>query len=116
MTIPKKILILFLTSIILPSCKFDVDNKVNSTDIGIDSIISIVENQQIVVDKNKLVDSLSSHTRHLTFQTQRLDSNESTYLIKVCEDNGTNLVTYFNFLVDRKTMTIINPNGKLAGQ
>ena len=87
-----------------------------STDNTEEKVLNLVEKQKIVKDEIKLIDSLSSGQRHITLLPTLEDTVKNIYLIKVGEDNGTNLVTYFNFLVDANTMTILNPTGKLEGQ
>ena len=86
------------------------------TDNTEEKVLSLVEQQKIVKDEIKLIDSLSSGQRHITLLSTLDDTAKNIYLIKVGEDNGTNLVTYFNFLVDANTMTILNPTGKVEGQ
>jgi hypothetical protein len=63
-----------------------------------------------------MVDSLSKGKRTLSFRSDIEDTANNIYIVKVGEDNGTNAVTYFNFLVNANTMQIINPSGKLEGQ
>jgi hypothetical protein len=75
-----------------------------------------LSNRKWSKDEIKLIDSLSSGQRHVTLLPTLEDTVKNIYLIKVGEDNGTNLVTYFNFFVDANTMTILNPTGKLEGQ
>lgn len=92
-----------------------IDNA-NSTDLTIDKVLDLVADQKIVKDQIKLVDSLSKSQRHISLVPTLHDSTKSIYLVKVAEDNGMNLVTYYNFLVDANSMTIINPDGKLEGR
>jgi hypothetical protein len=87
-----------------------------STENTEEKVLNLVEQQKIVKDEIKLIDSLSSGQRHITLLPTLDDTAKNIYLIRVGEDNGTNLVMYFNFLVDANTMTIINPTGKLEGQ
>lgn len=89
----------------------------NQNNSGIvDSVLNIVEKLKIVQDQIKLVDSLSKGQRHISLVPTIDDSTKNIYLVQVGEQNDFKLVTYFNFLVDAKTMTIINKNGKLDGQ
>lgn len=87
-----------------------------STENTEEKVLNLVEQQKIVKDEIKLIDSLSSGQRHITLLPTLDDTAKNIYLIRVGEDNGTTLVTYFNFLVDANTMTILNPTGKLEGQ
>ncbi len=99
--------------------KLQIDsNIVNQikTDSTLDQVSKVVESLKIVKDKIKLIDSLSNSKRHISLIPILDDTLKNIYLVKVSEDNGTNYVTYFNFLVDGKTMKIINPDGKLEGQ
>ncbi len=82
----------------------------------IDSVLNLVEKLKIVKDQIKLIDSLSKGQRHISLVPTLDDTTKNIYLVKVGEDNGMNLVTYFNFLVDANSMTIINADGKLEGQ
>ena len=88
----------------------------NSNEQIIDKVLDLVAGQKIVKDQIKLIDSLSKSQRRISFVPTLDDTTKNIYLVKVGEDNGTNLVTYFNFFVDANSMTIINPNGKLDGQ
>jgi hypothetical protein len=99
--------------------KLQVDSNIVSqikTDSTLDQVSKVVASLKIVKDEIKLIDSLSNSKRHISLIPSLDDSARNIYLVKVTEDNGTNYVTYFNFLVDGKTMKIINPNGKLVGQ
>lgn len=89
-------------------------NQTNTAHI--DSVLDLVEKLKIVKDQIKLIDSLSKGQRHISLVPTLDDTTKNIYLVKVGEDNGTNLVTYFNFLVDANSMTIINADGKLEGQ
>ena len=84
--------------------------------ISADSVTNLVSNLKIVKDQIKLIDSLSKGQRHVSLIPTLDDRTKNIYLVKICEDNGTNKVTYFNFLVDANSMTIINADGKLDGQ
>jgi len=89
-----------------------IDNATKN-DLTIERVLDLVSGQKIVQDQIKLIDSLSKHERHISLVPFLDDTTKNIYLVKVAEDNGTNLVTYYNFLVDANTMTIINENGKL---
>jgi len=93
--------------------RIDSASLTNST---IDKVLDLVKKQKIVKDQVKLIDSLSKGQKHISLVPTLDDTTKNIYLVKVAEDNGTNLVTYFNFLVDANSMTIINANGKLEGQ
>jgi len=99
--------------------KIQVDSNIMHQ-IKIDSILDkvsqVVESLKIVKDEIKLIDSLSNNKRNISIIPSLDDTLKNIYLVKVSEDNGTNYVTYFNFLVDGKTMKIFNSNGKLEGQ
>ena len=86
------------------------------TTITIDSVTNLVSNLNIVKDKIKLIDSLSKGQRHISLVPTLDNKTKNIYLVKICEDNETNKVTYFNFLVDANSMTIVNADGKLDGQ
>lgn len=89
-----------------------IDNS-KVTELTINKVLDLVERQKIVKDQIKLIDSLSNGQRHISFVPTLDDTTKNIYLVKVAEDNGTNFVSYFNFLVDANTMTIINADGKL---
>lgn len=82
----------------------------------IDEVVKLIEEQKIVMKEAQLVDSLSNGRRHISIIPTLNDTSKNIYLVQVGEDNGMNLVVYFNFLVDANKMTIINPTGKLCGQ
>ena len=92
-----------------------IDNE-NLTYLTIDKVIDLVKRQKIVKDQIKLIDSLSKGQRNISLVPTLDDSTKNIYLVKVGEDNGINLVTYYNFLVDANSMTIINADEKLEGQ
>ena len=70
-------------------------------------IATLILNQDIVIKQIKTIDSLSNGERKISLITILEDSIKNFYRVKVCEDNGFNYVTYFNYLVDAKTMKII---------
>ncbi len=82
----------------------------------INKVLDLVEEQKIVKAQIKLIDSLSKGQRHISIIPTLDDTTKNIYLVKVGENNGINLVTYYNFLVDANSMTIINADGKLDGQ
>lgn len=79
----------------------------------LEKVLNLVADEQIVKDKIKLIDSLSKGKRHISLAAFIDDTLKNRYLVKVCEDNGSNLVTYYNFLVDANSMKILNEDGKL---
>lgn len=85
-------------------------------DNTIEKILNLVEQQKIVKDQIKLIDSLSFGHRHITILPTLDDTLKNIFLARVGEDNGTNFVIYYNFLIDANRMVIINPTGKLEGQ
>jgi len=85
-------------------------------DNTVEKVLNLIEQQNIVKNQIKLIDSLSFGRRHITLLLTLDDTLKNIYLVKVGEDNGTNLVTYYNFLVDANRMAILNPTGKLEGQ
>jgi len=111
-----RIFIIAIIISVLSSCRPDKEQETICKDVDIDTLISVVAAQKIVQNEIRLVDSLSNHTRKLSFQVRPHDSLEVIYLVKVLEDNGQSLATHFNFLVDLRTLEIINPTGKLDGQ
>lgn len=92
-----------------------IDNA-TLTDLTIEKVLDLVERQKIVKDQIKLIDSLSKGQRNISLVPTLDDTTKNIYLVKVGEDNGMNLVNYYNFLVDANSMTIINADGKLEGQ
>lgn len=96
--------------------QLDSIDKAKSTELTIEKVLDLVESQKIVKDQIKLIDSLSKSQRHISLVPTLDDTTKNIYLVKVGEDNGMNLVTYYNFLVDANSMTIINSDGKLDGQ
>jgi len=92
-----------------------IDNS-KRLDITADKVSDLVSNLKIVKDEIRLVDSLSKGKRHILLLPFLNDTAKNIYLVKVAEDNGTNYVTYFNFLVDGNLIKILNENGKLDGQ
>ena len=40
------------------------------------------------------------------------NSTKTNYNVRVGEDNGMSVATYFNFKVNTKTFKILNPDGK----
>lgn len=81
-----------------------------------DQLIDLVANVEIVQARMHLIDSVSNGTRRTQFMVSEEDTAKNIYLVKVMEDNGSSLVTHFNFLVDASNMRILNPNGRLEGQ
>lgn len=96
--------------------QLDSIDKSNLTDKTIEKVVDLVAEQKIVKDQIKLIDSLSKGQRHISLIPTLDNKTKNIYLVKVSEDNGMNYVTYFNFLVDANSMTIINADGKLEGQ
>lgn len=96
--------------------QLDSIDKANSTDLIIGEVLDLVGTNKIVKDQIQLIDSLSNGQRHISLIPTLVDSIKNIYLVKVMEDNGSNFVTHFNFLVDVNSMEIINQNGKLDGQ
>lgn len=96
--------------------KWEKANPTYQTDNTEQKVLKVVEQQKVVKDQIKLIDSLSSGQRHITLLPVLDDTSKNIYLVNVGEDNGIALVTYYNFLVNANTMTILNPTGKLEGQ
>ncbi len=91
-----------------------ISKQSKSTDnSSFDRILNLVAELKIVKDKIKLIDSLSKGKRQISLVPILLDSSKNIYIVKVGEDNGNNMVTYFNFKVDANELKIINPTGKL---
>ena len=82
------------------------------SDSVITKVVGLIENLLVVKYQIKLVDSLSNGQRHISIIPTLNDSINGIYSVKVAEDNGQNYVSYFNFLVDAKTMKVLNPNGE----
>lgn len=91
-------------------------DKINTTDIIIEKVVDLVAEQKIVKHRIQLIDSLSKNKRHISLIPILNDTAKNIYLVKVCEGNEINYVTYYNFLVDGNSMTIINSDGKLERQ
>jgi hypothetical protein len=72
------------------------------------NVLSLVENQSSVKDIIKQVDSLSKGQRHIVLIPLLYDTAKNIYLVKVAEDNGIEVVSYFNFFVDPDSMKIIS--------
>jgi len=87
-----------------------------AADLTIDKITDLVADLKIVKDQMKLIDSLSNNERHISLITVLEDSINDIYVVKVAEDNGTNYVTYFNIMVDAKTMKVLNPTGRIDAE
>ncbi|MFM2386637.1 MAG: hypothetical protein RL660_1394 [Bacteroidota bacterium] len=99
--------------------KSQVDSSIVSqikTDSTLNKVSNVVGSYKIVKDQIKLIDSLSHGKRRISLIPRLDDTLKNIYVVNVSEDNGTNSVTYFTFLVDGTTMKIINPNGKLTEQ
>ena len=90
--------------------------KPTIADNTIDKILHLVEQQKMVKDQIKLIDSLSFGFRHVTLLPILDDSIKNIFLVKVGEHNGTNFVTYYKFLIDANKMALLNPTGKLEDQ
>ena len=93
--------------------QLDSIDKVNEADPNLDKVFDLVFKQKIVENKMILIDSLSKGHRQIYLIPSIYDSTKNIYLVTVGENNGTKKLTYFDFLVDSKTMTIINPTGNL---
>lgn len=96
--------------------QFDSLSEAKYVEIKIQRVLDLVGEQKAVKDQIYLIDSLSKGQRHISLVPFLEDTIKNIYLVKVGEDNGMNLVTYFNYLVDANGMKIINPDGKLEGQ
>lgn len=96
--------------------QLDSIDMTNSSDLIMEKVVDLVAEQQIVKDQIKPIDSLSKSQRHISLVPTLDDKTKNIYLVKVSEDNGMNYVSYYNFLVDANSMTIINSDGKLDGQ
>jgi len=81
-----------------------------------EDVVSLVEQTKLYRDQAKLIDSLSSGKRDLSMFVTLSDTVKNICHVRVSEDNGSSLVTYFNFMVDANKMVILNPTGKLEGQ
>ena len=84
-------------------------DSITSADSTLDKITDLVADLKIVKDQMKLIDSISNKQRHISLIPILEDSINQIYVVKVAEDNGTNSVTYFNIMVDAKTMKVLNP-------
>lgn len=96
--------------------KLDSIVKSSLTSLTLEKVLNLVEKQKNVKDQIKLIDSLSKSQRHISILPTLSDTLKNIYLVKVGEDNGINLVIFYNFLVDANSMIILNPDGKLEGQ
>lgn len=93
-----------------------INSATSKSDEHIEDMINLVSNQSLVQRKVNLIDSLSKHERHIVFIPVLYNPFQKIYLIKVCEDNGSSLVTYFNFLVRADSMKILNMDGELDSE
>lgn len=92
------------------------DGSMAATDSTLDKITDLVADLKIVKDQMKLIDSISNNQRHISLIPILEDSINHIYVVKVAENNGTNYVTYFNIMVDAKTMKVLNPTGKIDAE
>jgi hypothetical protein len=76
------------------------------------SILKSIRQLPIVQKKEKDVEHISKNKRHLKYNVSFEDSTKSVYDVLVSEDNGMSLSTHFNFRIDRKTLKILNLDGK----
>jgi hypothetical protein len=76
------------------------------------SILKSIRQLPIVQKKEKDVEHVSKNKRHLKYNVSFEDSTKSVYNVLVSEDNGMGLSTHFNFRIDRKTLKILNLDGK----
>jgi hypothetical protein len=97
--------------------QIQLDSLVKADSISIleEKVTEIVLMQPLVKERIDLVDSISHGSRHVSFLTTPSSNAKYFYSVKVVEDNGMNLVTHYNFLVDINTWQVINPNGRLPG-
>jgi hypothetical protein len=76
------------------------------------SILKSIRQLPIVQKKEKDVEHISKNKRHLKYNVSFEDSTKSVYNVLVSEDNGMSFSTHFNFRIDRKTLKILNLDGK----
>jgi hypothetical protein len=73
-----------------------------------DTVLTIVRNLAIIKKLEHDVDELSNHERHVSFRIHFTDSSKLNYEVIVGEDNGQNIVTYHNIILDAKTLKILS--------
>ncbi|WP_158827425.1 hypothetical protein [Mucilaginibacter lacusdianchii] len=72
-----------------------------------DQIVDLIINLEEVKRKGDQVEKLSKGKRHLsTYVETEPTAQDPNYWVKVAEDNGGSLVTYYTFAVDGKTKQI----------
>jgi hypothetical protein len=76
------------------------------------TILKSIRQLPIVQRKEKDVEHISKNKRHLKYNVSFEDSTKRIYNVLVFEDNGMSFSTHFNFRVDRKTLKILNLDGK----
>jgi hypothetical protein len=81
-------------------------------EMTIDTVIAIVRKLPNVQKLENEVETLSKNERHINYAVLYDDSTKTIYDVRVGEDNGMSIVTYFNFRVAAKTLKILNPDGK----
>ena len=73
-----------------------------------DTILEIIRNLPEVRKVANEIETLSNHTRHVSYRVLYEDSTNTVYNIIVGEDNGMSVATYFNFRIDAKTFKILS--------
>lgn len=97
--------------------QIQLDSLVKTDSISMleEKVTNIVMMEPLVKKCIYIVDSVSHGSRHIAFLPAPSYLAKYFYSVKVIEDNGINLVTHYNFLVDLNTWQVINRNGKLPG-
>lgn len=78
--------------------------------------IDLVAKLDVVKKEMAMVEKLSKGKRHLSFMVLNNDAKNGLYDVMVAEDNGHNLVNHFVFLVNLKTKTVVDPDGKMLNE
>ncbi|MBS1779436.1 MAG: hypothetical protein JST70_08925 [Bacteroidetes bacterium] len=99
-------------------CNFKSDhnkptNNLPKSSTTEDSVVALVARLPVVKNEMNLIDSLSSGKRHVKFIASLNDTTNNIYEVKVCEDNGDALVTYYHINVDANKMIVLNPTGEM---
>lgn len=76
------------------------------------SILKIIRRLPNVQKLEKEVETLSKNKRHISYSVLFDDSTKTNYNVRVGEDNGMSVATYFNFKIEAKTLKVLNPDGK----
>lgn len=90
----------------------DLENTI--PDSIIDACINLVLKESKVQELNKNIKKMpAEYEARMAFQCIILNESEQIYHVKVCNNNTYRLETIFNYLVDAKSMKILNKDGAI---